>query len=645
MAARWATVLALASGLLLGAAAPALAAGEEEAARRASHLLDYIAVDYPEAVRAGEVISDLEYQEQLEFADTVGVQLRRLGLVESDPLREELTGLLQAIRKLQPASDVSARSRALSKGIRERFSVRALPPRTPDLERGAKLYTQICGSCHGTTGRGDGPAGLGLDPAPTDFTDLDRALQLSPLALYSTISFGIAGTGMVGYADAFDEAERHDMAFYVGSLAFDPTLVERGRMLAEREPERVSDRVPNLASLVQAPAGELAQDEDGRAVVAFLRVHPGFLQLATGPVQRAKRRLDESWAAYASGDSRQAIDLAVAAYIEDFEPLEPSVDALDRDLRISVERSFMRYRALIRAGASPEELEPVYAAIGQHLDAVERRLAEDGLSAVAIFTGALAILAREGLEAVLVVVALIGVLQRADRRDALRWVHGGWVAALVAGGATWYAAQELVRLSGAQREVIEGVSSLIATAILFYVSYWFVSNLATQRWQTFLHERLSTALSRSSFWALSTVSFVAVYRELLETVLFFQALAAQAGPDMLRPLLLGGVAGAAVLALLATLILRFGLRLPMRAFFGLSSALLYTLAIMLAGQGVAALQEVDWVPATVVADLRLEWLGIHGTLEGLALQGALVAAALATLPRLLSKRGERLTAA
>ncbi len=82
----------------------------------------------------------------------------------------------------------------------------------------------------------------------------------------------------------------------------------------------------------------------------------------------------------------------------------------------------------------------------------------------------------------------------------------------------------------------------------------------------------------------------------------------------------------------------------MRAFFGLSSALLYTLAIVLAGQGVAALQEVDWVPATVVADLRLEWLGIHGTLEGLTLQGVLVAAALATLPRLLSKRGERLTA-
>ena len=636
--------LVLTSGVLLGAAGPARAVGEEEAARRASHLLDYIAVDYPEAVRDGEVISDLEYREQLEFAGTVGEQLARLGLVESDPLREQLASLLDAIRKRQPAPEIATHSRALSRAIRERFAVRALPPRTPDLERGAHLYTQICGSCHGPLGRGDGPAGLGLEPPPTDFTDLDRALLLSPLALYSTISFGIAGTGMVSYADAFDEAGRHDLAFYVGSLAFDPALVERGRALAEREPQRVSDRVPDLASLVQTPAGELAQDKDGRAVVAFVRVHPEFLQHASGPVQRAKRRLDESWGAYTNGDSRLAIDLAVAGYIEDFEPLEPSLNALDRELRISVEQDFMRYRALIRAGASRAELEPVYAALSGLLDAVERRLAKGDLGPAAIFTGALAIVAREGLEAVLVVVALIGVLVRANRRDALRWVHRGWVAALVAGAATWYAAQGLVRVTGAQREVIEGISSLIATAILFYVSYWFVSNLATERWQTFLHDRLSTALGRGNFWALTAVSFVAVYRELLETVLFFQALSAQAGPGGLRPLLLGIVAGAALLALLATLILRFGLRLPMRAFFGLSSALLYTLAVVLAGQGVAALQEVDWLPATVITDLRVEWLGIHGTLEGLALQGVLVAAALATIPRLLSVHRERIPA-
>ncbi len=630
--------LGLAWGLLLGGAGHAQGSGEEEAARRASHLLDYIAVDYPEAVRDGEVISELEYREQLEFAGTADEQLARLGLDQSDPLREQLAGLLEAIRERQPASEIATRSRRLSGAIRERFSVRALPPRTPDLERGARLYTQVCGSCHGTTGRGDGPAGLGLDPAPTDFTDLERALLLSPLAVYSTISFGIAGTGMVGYAEAFDEADRHDMAFYVGSLAFDPALVERGRGLAQHAPERVSERVPSLASLVQSPASELALDEDGRAVVAFLRVHPEFLELASGPVQLAKRRLDESWEAYAQGDSREAIDLAVAAYIEGFEPLEPSIDALDSELRVSVEKDFMRYRALIRADAPRAELGPVYAALGGQLDAVERRLEEGGLGPSAIFTAALAILAREGLEAVLIVVALIGVLVRADRRDALRWVHRGWIAALVAGAATWYAAQKLVRMSGAQREVIEGVSSLIATAILFYVSYWFVSKLATERWQAFLHDRLSTALSRGSFWALTAVSFIAVYRELLETVLFFQALAAQAGPGMLRPLLLGIVAGAALLALLATLIFRFGLRLPMRAFFGASSALLYALAIVLAGQGVAALQEVDWLPATVVADLRVEWLGLYGTLEGLALQGVLVAAALATVPRLLSER-------
>jgi high-affinity iron transporter len=621
---------------LLWAAGPASA--QEDEARRASHLLDYIAVDYPAAVRDGVVVSELEYREQIEFAGEVRSLLARLGVRETNPIGGDLAELAATIQARGSAADVASHARALSAEIRTRFGVRALPPRVPDLESGRRLYAQECTSCHGIQGRGDGPAGLGLDPAPTDFTDLARAVELSPFALYNTISFGIAGTGMVGFADAFGEAERYDLAFYVGSLAFRADAIERGRSIAEAEPERVSERVPDLTALVHAPASELSGDADAEAVVAFLRSHPEFLRADASPLQAARRLLAESWSAFGEGDTRQAVDLAVAAYIEGYEPVEPSIDALDRDLRIALELEFLRYRGLLRRQAPRDDVEPVYASLRDGLAVAERRLESEGLGASAVFIGALTILAREGLEALLVVVALCGVLIRAERRDALRYVHAGWIAALLAGAATWYAAQELVRISGAQREVIEGLSSLIATAILFYVSYWLISKLQAERWQQFIHAKLTAALSRGSLWTLAAVSFIAVYRELLETVLFYQALWAQTGPAGMQPLVLGIAAGAALLAVLAALVFYFGLRLPVRHFFSLSSGFLYALAIILAGQGIAALQEANWLPATVISDLRIEWLGIYGTVEGLALQGALVAAALATVPRLLSNQ-------
>jgi high-affinity iron transporter len=90
-----------------------------------------------------------------------------------------------------------------------------------------------------------------------------------------------------------------------------------------------------------------------------------------------------------------------------------------------------------------------------------------------------------------------------------------------------------------------------------------------------------------------------------------------------------------VLAVLALTVFRFGQRLPMRRFFAASSLLLYGLAIVLAGQGIAALQEAGWIPATPVSLFRLEWLGIYPTWQGFALQGVLVLAALAALPMLV----------
>jgi high-affinity iron transporter len=623
----------IASAFLLSQAVSARAAepaaGPEERARRAIHLLEYVAADYPGAVQEGAVVSELEYREQLDFAAAVREQLGALGVAPGDSLLAALDEFDAALLDRAPAAAVAERAREIAGVVRARFGVRAAPPRTPDLARGREAYATACASCHGPDGLGDGPAGRGLDPPPASFRDRERAAALSPFALYSTITYGIADTGMASFAGSFDEAARWDLAFYVGSLGFAEAEIERGRARLAAAP----GSAPNLAALTHHSAAELAAGDAGAAaLVAFLRANPGALQAGELPLDVARSRLAESFEAAQRGDAGRAIELATSSYLDGFEHVEPALSAVDGDLRTAVEEEFVRYRAALRAGAPPAEVAAIHRSLAGQLERAEQRLGGGGLAPAAVFAGALTILAREGLEAVLLVVAITGVLVRAGRRDALRWVHAGWIAALVAGAATWWVASRAVAVSGASREVVEGVSALAAAAILFYVSYWLLSKTEAARWQAFLDERLKRALSRGSLLLLAGLSFVAVYRECFETVLFFQALAAQAGPAGRQPLVAGVGAGVLLLAALALAVFRFGQRLPMRRFFAASSVLLYGLAIVLAGHGVAALQEAGWIPATPVSLLRFEWLGIYPTLQGLALQGALLLAALAALP-------------
>jgi high-affinity iron transporter len=506
--------------------------------------------------------------------------------------------------------------------------VQALPPRVPSLEHGRQLYADACASCHGAAGRGDGAVAGLLDPPPANLTDRERMLALPLSAVFATISFGIEGTAMPSYEESFDDADRYDLTFFVGALAFEGADVARGEILAKDDPAALAKSVTGISELILEPAVALARDtDDGRALVAYARTHPEALSTSNVSLGVVRERLGESWQAYVAGDGQRAGELAVSAYLDGFEPVEPKLDALDPTLRVSVEAEFLAYRSLLRDGDARAAAEAARDRLLARVADAESRLRSGEFGPAAAFVATLTVLAREGFEAVLVVVALAGLLLRAGRREALRYVHAGWVTASVAGVATWFLAHELIAISGAQRELVEGISSLLACAILFYVSYWLIAKVSSTRWQSFLRARIETALTRGSMWTLALIAFVAVYRELFETILFLEAITSQAGPTGMNAVLAGAGAGLLLLALLALFAFRFGLRMPVRRFFVASSLLRYTLAVVLAGQGVAALQEAGRIPVTPVRFVRVEWLGIFPTLETLGLQAVLLVAA------------------
>src|SRR5688572_13637602 len=183
-------------------------------------LLDYIAVDYREAVRDGQVINPAEYQEMIEFSRSAR---ERIALLPVTPAKMGLQQKAVALEKLiadkNPPEAIAVAARAVAADLIKAYPVPLAPTATPDLARGAALFTQHCASCHGATGDGKGPDAADLDPPPIDFTDESRARERSVFALFQVIEQGLDGTSMRSFAE-LPADDRWAMAFYAGSLAY-----------------------------------------------------------------------------------------------------------------------------------------------------------------------------------------------------------------------------------------------------------------------------------------------------------------------------------------------------------------------------------------------------------------------------------------
>jgi high-affinity iron transporter len=167
---------------------------------------------------------------------------------------------------------------------------------------------------------------------------------------------------------------------------------------------------------------------------------------------------------------------------------------------------------------------------------------------------------------------------------------------------------------------------VVATIVLFYVSYWLLSKMEVVKWNRFVKSKVQDALTSGSGLALASAAFLAVYREGFETVLFYKALfltGGSAGATM--PILAGILLGSVVMVGVYIAINRFGMRLPLKPFFGVTSAFLYYMAFVFAGKGVAELQEGGLLPTTIIpGGPRVPALGIYPTVESLLIQGLLL---------------------
>ncbi|MFP3364086.1 cytochrome c/FTR1 family iron permease [Pseudoalteromonas sp. SIMBA_148] len=587
---------------------------EQTKIKQIAQLAEYVGVDYVAAVGNGEILDPDEYQEMTEFSHVIIEQAGQLSSQtnEFDTVKAQAKTLHTAIANKASVADVRAASSALRESLLTFMPQLSLPTSLLPVEQTKALFATNCSMCHGQSGQGDGPLAKNLSPEPTNFTDEERATNRSLMGLFDAVSNGIDDTPMVAFTQ-FNEQQRWSLAFYVGSLAFKDV----------QKPQNVEQNITASQIVNLNPAQLSAGQSEAQAhYVKWLRGNPEQLFSANkNQITVTRTQLLAAQAAHAKGNYSQASDLAISAYLDGFELVENNLNAYNETLRKNIEVQLMNLRQTFKNEKDTAVVaEKVSAALTQ-LAKADSMLNETKLTDGALLSASLIILLREGLEALLVIIALMTVLIKTKRQDALKYVHVGWVTALIAGGLTWAAAQTLIEISGASREVMEGAGALFAAVILLYVGVWMHSKTSAQQWQKYIKDNIDKRLESGTLWGLAGLSFIAVYREVFETVLFYQSLLTQSSPAQYSSIASGFAIAIAILAIITWVLIKYSIKLPVAKFFAITTYLLFALSFVLMGKAVIALQEADIIGiASLPMSFDIAWLGIKSTWQGIVAQ-------------------------
>jgi high-affinity iron transporter len=617
---------------LLGGAPPAPdQADPGPAVRRIAATTALAAQEYAAGIRDGKVIAPAEVEEAKLFLTEARRSAGLLPPTAGKATLAELDGLIAMMARTASPESVEARALQLGNSLAARFTVLLdeIPERPPALARGAELYQRQCAACHGASGRGDGPAADGLNPPPSDLTDFRKLVQSTPLDFFRRTTIGVTGTAMPTFESRLSADERWAVSVYATALRHP---APRGEVPPGLRAFATSARMSDAQVAEALEPGSDPGSPSTRARISAVRTF-GTVDLResqTASVFSAvHRQLDSAMALAAAGQGDAAGAVAFDAYMT-FEQVERAVRAKQAALANALEAGFAALRTRAAGGATPEELRAIHTRLLGDLENAERVVA-DRLSPLNLFAQSFILLLREGLEAILVVGALMAVLLKTGAGHRRRDIHVGVVAAIGASLLTALLLETIFQVSRASQEALEGGVMLAATAMLFYVSYWLLSKMEVAKWNRFVKGRVQDAVSSGSALALASVSFLAVYREGFETVLFYKALFLTGAGSVLA-VVVGMVLGGACLAAVYLAINRWGVKIPLKPFFGVTSAFLYYMAFVFAGKGIAELQEGGVVGTTVLPwTTRIPALGIYPTLESLALQGLLLLLLLAGL--------------
>lgn len=353
--------------------------------------------------------------------------------------------------------------------------------------------------------------------------------------------------------------------------------------------------------------------------------------------------LDQAYEAAAAGKGDEGATLVNNAYYQYYEKLgfEKNVmNAISGDRVSQVEYQFKMTRKTMRDGGSDREIKQLVDDLKSWL-VKDAAILDGGASGnVNGFTKlvtssagqAFLILIREGLEALLVVAAVIAYLVKSGNKRFTKWIYLGVVAGLAGSGLVAVLFTFLFGGSGPIQEISEGVCALIATLMLLWTSNWMLNKSSVEAWNNYIRNKTEAAVAGAQskvesgqglglgmIASLAMLSFLAVFREGAETVIFYESIYSMSQDA--HGMWIGGLAAAAVLIVIF-LILRFtSVKIPIGPFFLVTSIVMAALVVIFAGGGIHALIEGDLIEGTYLSTVPTnDWIGLYPYVETITAQ-------------------------
>lgn len=353
--------------------------------------------------------------------------------------------------------------------------------------------------------------------------------------------------------------------------------------------------------------------------------------------------LDQAYEAAAAGKGDEGATLVNNAYYQYYEKLgfEKNVmNAISGDRVSQVEYQFKMTRKTMRDGGSDKEIKQLVDDLKSWI-VQDAAILDSGASGnVNGFTKlvtssagqAFLILIREGLEALLVVAAVIAYLVKSGNKRFAKWIYLGVVAGLAGSGLVAVLFTFLFGGSGPVQEISEGVCALIATLMLLWTSNWMLNKSSVEAWNNYIRNKTEAAVAGAQskvesgqglglgmIASLAMLSFLAVFREGAETVIFYESIYSMSQDA--HGMWVGGLAAAAVLIVIF-LILRFtSVKIPIGPFFLVTSIVMAALVVIFAGGGIHALIEGDLIEGTYLSSVPTnDWIGLYPYVETITAQ-------------------------
>lgn len=601
---------------------------DEKTIQTVIHLLSYISLDYSEAVEDGVIIDDFEYNEQIEFSNQVLdlVQTREFLQEHEKEVLSKIQNLVTSIGKKLPEFVISEIADDIKNQIIIITGAKTAPLIWPNNDNGKQLYKFLCQDCHGQNGDGQGKLAATSDPAPSNFLDHEFMARFSAYQAFNSIKLGVPGTSMRPYSELSEE-EIWDLAFYVKSLRFGKNAIDSVELQAifnDLYSQINLAEVSNLTDHELLDTLSQFHDNPDKALTALRTTMPDASNLTVSLIV-ARQELNSALENYKSGNKTLARTHALNAYLEGIEPVETRLRSIDSKFVLEIERQMLKVRQTIERDLGVEQLNIEVNHALKMIDDADQKLKGQTLNFWLTFILAASIMLREGLEAFLILAVVLALIRSTGARKALPWLHGGWIAAVILGFIGWYLSDYILQMSGKSREVMEGFVSLFAVVVLIWAGFWLHDKSHAQQWTKFIKEKIGGYLEKDKMFGLAFFSFMVVFREAFEVILFLQAISLEAQPGHESAVGLGVFSATIFIAIFAYVFLKYSKMIPVRQLFKFSSWVIVLLAIILLGKGIRSLQESGMVPVTTLPEfLHADILGIYPTLQSIGAQILLI---------------------